>query len=57
MDLLAYLDPGSGGLFLQILAGGLAGVATIFVVLRRKFASLFRFGRKAEEAPASTEEA
>ncbi len=27
MDLLAYLDPGSGSMILQILAGGLAAVA------------------------------
>ena len=27
MDLLAYLDPGTGSMILQILAGGLAAVA------------------------------
>jgi len=27
MDALAYLDPGSGSMILQILAGGLAAVA------------------------------
>jgi len=27
MDLLAYLDPGSGSMILQILAGGVAAVA------------------------------
>ena len=27
MDLVAYLDPGSGSMILQILAGGLAAVA------------------------------
>jgi hypothetical protein len=27
MDLIAYLDPGSGSMILQILAGGLAAVA------------------------------
>ncbi len=29
MDLLAYLDPGSGSMILQILAGGLAAVAVV----------------------------
>ncbi len=27
MDLIAYLDPGSGSMILQILAGGVAAVA------------------------------
>ena len=27
MDLLAYLDPGSGSMILQILAGGVAAIA------------------------------
>ena len=27
MDILAYLDPGSGSMILQILAGGVAAVA------------------------------
>ena len=27
MDLLAYLDPGSGSMILQIIAGGVAAVA------------------------------
>jgi len=27
MDVIAYLDPGSGSMILQILAGGLAAVA------------------------------
>jgi len=47
VGILAYLDPGSGGLFIQILAGGLAGVATLFVMLRRRLSSVFR-GRRAD---------
>ena len=27
MDLIAYLDPGSGSMILQVLAGGLAAIA------------------------------
>lgn len=29
MDLLAYLDPGTGSMILQILAGGLAAVGVV----------------------------
>ena len=42
MDLLAYLDPGSGSMILQILAGGLAAVA---VTARLYWSRLLKFLR------------
>ncbi len=42
MDLLAYLDPGSGSMILQILAGGLAAVA---VTAKLYWARILRFLR------------
>ena len=42
MDLLAYLDPGSGSMILQILAGGLAAVA---VTARLYWGRIMRFLR------------
>lgn len=42
MDLLAYLDPGSGSMILQILAGGVAAVA---VTARLYWGRLLKFLR------------
>lgn len=42
MDLLAYLDPGSGSMILQILAGGVAAVA---VTVKLYWNRLLRFLR------------
>ncbi len=55
MDLLAYLDPGSGNMILQILAGGLAAVA---VILRLYWDRLLRFLkiRKPEDESATQRE-
>lgn len=37
----AYLDPGSGSMFLQLLLGGIAGVAVILKLFWRRFTGLF----------------
>ena len=42
MDLLAYLDPGSGSMILQILVGGVAAVA---VTARLYWGRLLKFLR------------
>ena len=47
--LLAYLDPGSGSMILQILAGGLAAVAVTAKLYWRK---LLRFLRIRKDYPA-----
>lgn len=52
MDILAYLDPGSGSMILQILAGGLAAVA---VTARLYWDRILKFLkiRKREAEPAT----
>jgi hypothetical protein len=39
---LAYLDPGSGSMMLQLLFGGVAGVIVIVKLYWKSFVSLFR---------------
>ena len=54
MDLLAYLDPGSGSMILQILAGGLAAVA---VTARLYWGRILRFLRiRKPEDEATTQQ-
>lgn len=43
---LAYLDPGSGSLILQVLAGGVAAVAVSFKVFWRRITGVFKLGRR-----------
>ena len=50
MDLLAYLDPGSGSMILQILAGGLAAVAVTAKLYWSRLLKLLRI-RKDEDTP------
>lgn len=38
---LAYLDPGSGSLFLQLLLGGIAGVAVLGKLIWHRIRSAF----------------
>ena len=56
MDLLAYLDPGSGSMILQILAGGLAAVA---VTARLYWSRILKFLkiRKPEDEAATQQPA
>jgi hypothetical protein len=48
MTVLAYLDPGSGSMILQIIAGGLAAVA---VTAKLYWGRLMRFLRIRKEEP------
>jgi len=50
MDLLAYLDPGSGSMILQILAGGLAAVAVTAKLYWNRILKFLRI-RKDDETP------
>jgi hypothetical protein len=50
MDLLAYLDPGSGSMILQIVAGGLAALAVTARLYWNRLLRLLRI-RKPEDAP------
>jgi hypothetical protein len=47
----AYLDPGTGGLLLQLLLGGVAGLAVILKLYWQKVTGLFK--RNAPESPDS----
>ncbi len=52
MDLLAYLDPGSGSMILQILAGGEAAVA---VTAKLYWGRLLKFLRIRKDDEAAEE--
>lgn len=43
--MLAYLDPGAGSLILQLLAGGLAGIAVMGKLYWARVKRVLRFGR------------
>jgi hypothetical protein len=47
---LAYLDPGSGSMILQVIAGGLAAVAVTAKLYWRRLLRLLRI-RKADHEP------
>ncbi len=47
---LAYLDPASGSMFLQLLLGGVAGFALIVKLFWHRFLSIFGLGRREEQA-------
>jgi len=53
MDLLAYLDPGSGSMILQIIAGGLAAVAVTAKLYWNRLLKLLRIRKDDEVAPPS----
>lgn len=39
---LAYLDPGSGSMILQLLLGGIAGIIVVFKLYWERFKNLFQ---------------
>jgi hypothetical protein len=41
-----YLDPGSGSMLLQLLLGGVAGVAVMLRIFWQQFSGFFRFGKR-----------
>ena len=55
-----YIDPTTGGVLLQVIFGGLAGVAVIWKLFRYKIASVFsprRLMRRVLRLPLETVEA
>lgn len=53
---LAYLDPGTGSLFLQILLGGVAGLLVILKLFWRRMLAFFGIRRAVDrEAPVPSE--
>ena len=43
--MLAYLDPGAGSMILQVLAGGVAGIAVVGKLYWRRIKRALRLGR------------
>ena len=46
MNALAYLDPGSGSMILQVLAGGAAAIAVAGKLYWRRLKSFLRIGKR-----------
>ena len=53
----AYLDPGSGSMLLQLVLGGLAGLAVIAKLYWHRLLGLFGVNTKQEESESETESA
>ena len=49
-EAFAYLDPGSGSMMLQLLLGGIVGVAAILKIYWNSFAGLFRRKKNRENS-------
>ena len=50
---LGYIDPGSGSLFLQALAGGIAAVGVVTKVYWRRLKRFLRIGKPEDESTPS----
>ena len=51
----AYLDPGTGSMFLQLLLGGLAGLAVLLKLYWQRLLSFFGFGHQESDIVAKGE--
>lgn len=49
MELFAYLDPGSGSMLLQVLLGGIAGIAVSIKMFGKRITRIFTFWKKHED--------
>ena len=52
IQLLAYLDPASGSLLLQLILGGVAGLALVFKLFWHRIQRLFGFKKTKDEEPS-----
>jgi len=50
---VSYIDPGSGSLFLQALAGGIAAVGVVAKVYWRRIKRLLHIGKPEDETSPS----
>ena len=57
MDVLAYLDPGSGSMILQILAGGLAAVAVTARLYWDRILKFLKIRKPEDETVTAKEQA
>jgi len=53
---LAYIDPGTGSMFLQLLLGGIAGVIVVLKLYWRQFISFFRREPQRESENSSSDD-
>ena len=53
---LAYLDPGTGSLFLQLLLGGIAGLIVILKLYWQKILAVLGIRKAHSEADESSEQ-
>ena len=53
--LFAYLDPGSGSMMLQVIAGGLAAAAVTMKVYWRRMLVFLRIKKPEEETPTTAQ--
>ena len=49
-DAVAYVDPGTGSMILQVFLGGLAAVGVIIKLYWHKFTGIFRSGKRDAES-------
>jgi len=54
MKVLAYLDPGSGSMLLQMLLGGIAGVMVSIKMFGKRVFRMLTFWKSHEDEPAET---
>lgn len=54
MNPLAYLDPGSGSMLLQVLLGGIAGIAVSIKMFGKRIFRIFTFWKKDDEESSSS---
>lgn len=54
MRVLAYLDPGSGSMLLQVLLGGIAGIAVSIKMFGKRIFRIFTFWKKHDDDAPST---
>jgi hypothetical protein len=52
----AYLDPGTGSLILQVILGGIAGIAILGKLFWNRFKALFQFSNHKIDGDKKTEE-
>jgi hypothetical protein len=57
MDVLAYLDPGSGSMILQVLAGGLAAIAVTAKLYWNRLLKFFRIKKDEDEEKSTAQQA
>ncbi|MDG5467933.1 hypothetical protein P9J64_06285 [Deltaproteobacteria bacterium IMCC39524] len=51
----AYLDPGAGSLILQVILGGIAGIAIFVKLFWNRFKTLFQFSKHKNAGDEKTE--